>query len=318
MGNFPLDFTDGQDRIRRLVNWDAYALMKTALYLLLSLTVLGTVIAAEESRDFEPITDKTGFNFFNPTPVEYLRELTVDGPGATESPYTVDAGHFQIEMALVDYTSEKDTFDGATFRLDWLAIAPFNLKVGVLNSLDFQLVLEPYNHVYERENGFSRVTGRGFGDTTVRLKCNLWGNDRGKTAGAVISYVKFPTNQGDTGGDILEYGLILPFAARLPWDFYLGLTSSFGAAQDVLGGNGCHGEFGNSIELAHQLIGDLEGYVEFFSNVSTEKDVGWVGRFDTGLIYWLTDDLQLNAGVNTGLTEWADDWNFFVGFAWRY
>ena len=24
------------------------------------------------------------------------------------------------------------------------------------------------------------------------------------------------------------------------------------------------------------------------------------------------------AGVNTGLTKWADDLNLFVGFAWRY
>jgi hypothetical protein len=58
--------------------------------------------------------------------------------------------------------------------------------------------------------------------------------------------------------------------------------------------------------------------VEFSSNVSTEQDVEWMGTFNTGLVYWLTDNLQLNAGVNLGLTKWGDDWNLFAGFAWRY
>jgi len=279
--------------------------------------------ALENSRR---TTDKSQFHFFNPTPLELLRDLSTDGPGATESPYTVDAGHFQIEMAFVDYTSEtfpdRVSEEGVsydvTYRLDWLAVAPMNLKVGLLNSLDLQLLVEPYNHVYEREEAVSRTTRQGFGDMTLRLKYNLWGNDGGKTAGAVMPYVKFPTSQDDIGSDVVECGLILPFALRLPGDFYLGLTSRFGVAQDILGGNGRQVEFGNSIDLAHQLIGDLEGYVEFFSNVSTERNVGWVGQFDFGLVYWLTDDLQLNAGLNTGLTDWADDWNTFVGFAWRY
>jgi len=292
--------------------------MKITLVVLLNVSVLSLAVAAQEPRDSNPIADKSAFNFFNPTPVDDLREMTIDGPGATESPYTVDAGHFQIEMAFVDYTSEKDSFGGVTYRLDWLAVAPLTLKVGLLNSLDLQLLLEPYNHVYEREEGISRATRSGFGDMTVRLKYNLWGNDGGRTAMAVMPFVTIPTSQDGVGSDIVQGGVILPLAVELPWDFHMGLTSRFSAMQDILGGNDHHAAFGNSIEFAHQLLGGLEGYVEFFSNVSTETDVGWVGTFDTGLVYWLTDDLQLNAGTNIGVTKWADDWNFFTGLAWRY
>jgi hypothetical protein len=42
------------------------------------------------------------------------------------------------------------------------------LKVGLLDQLDAQLALEPYQLVWERADGRS-VTRRGFGDTTVRL-----------------------------------------------------------------------------------------------------------------------------------------------------
>ena len=58
------------------------------------------------------------FTLFNPTPTEYLRAMDRDGPGATESPYTVDAGHFQVEMTLVDYTYDRESFDGMTKRFE--------------------------------------------------------------------------------------------------------------------------------------------------------------------------------------------------------
>jgi hypothetical protein len=58
-----------------------------------------------------PAPDKSTFNLFNPVPSEYLREMDTDGPGATESPYTVDAGHFQVEMTLADYAYDRDSFD---------------------------------------------------------------------------------------------------------------------------------------------------------------------------------------------------------------
>jgi hypothetical protein len=58
--------------------------------------------------------------------------------------------------------------------------------------------------------------------------------------------------------------------------------------------------------------------VEFASIVSTERDADWVGAFDTGLLYWLTEDLQFSAGVAIGLTRAADDWNPFAAMAWRF
>jgi hypothetical protein len=243
--------------------------------------------------------------------------MSIDGPGATESPYTVDAGHFQIEMTLFGYSSYQQTFDGVDYRLDVWNIGPINLKAGLLNRLDLQLLLEPYVHVFEREDGLFRSTRHGFGDTTVRLKYNLWGNDSGRTALAVMPFVTFPTGDEGVGRTNYAAGLTVPFAAKLPWDFHLGLTTRFETDENELV-TGRHVEFINSIALAHEIVRDLDGYVEFFSDVSTEEDVGWVGTFNTGLGYWLSDDLQVNAGVDIGLTTWADDWYAFVGMAWRY
>ncbi len=76
--------------------------------------------------------------------------------------------------------------------------------------------------------------------------------------------------------------------------------------------------FRNSVDLAHELFWGLEAYIEFFSLVTTERDVGWIGSFDSGLTYWFTDDLQVSAGFNVGVTSWAEDYHAFVSMAWRY
>jgi hypothetical protein len=67
------------------------------------------------------------------------------------------------------------------------------------------------------------------------------------------------------------------------------------------------------------MIGrDLTGYVKFFGLVSAEKHSGWIGVLGTGLTYWLSDNFQLNAGMNFGLTRAADEYNPFVGLAFGF
>jgi hypothetical protein len=289
--------------------------------ILVVVSILAPAAGAEDQT--KPLVDKSRFHLFNPTPKEYLRELSVDGPGTTESPYTVDAGHFQIEMSLASYSTYHETFDGVTYRLEWWAIAPMTLKLGVLNRLDLQVLLEPYNVVYEREGDYYKARHRGFGDTTLRVKYNIWGNDSGRTAFAATPWVKFPTSQhglvaNELANKSIEGGIVFPLAVQLPHEFYLGLTTKVAIMRDFEE-SGYHGEFGNSIALEHPLFfKDFAGYVEFYSLHSTERDAEWIGTFDTGFIYYLSDHLQLNAGVNIGLTRAADEYNPFVGLAWRF
>jgi hypothetical protein len=274
---------------------------------------------AAEADAGQPAVDKSAYHLFNPTPSKYMREMDVDGPGTTESPYTVDAGHFQVEMTLFGYSSYKETFDGVKYRYDWWSVGPINLKVGLFNQLDMQLVLEPYNHAHEREDGYYEVTRKGIGDTTLRFKVNCWGNDGGSTALAVTPYVKFPTSEKRLGNDRVSGGFLVPFSAALPADFYLGLTGGIAKVRSTsISERNYHTEYTGSVALSRHLFAGLEGYVEYFHAASTESGVGDAASFNTGLIYSLTDNLQLNTGVNIGLTTWADDWYGFVGAAWRF
>jgi hypothetical protein len=274
--------------------------------------------------------DKSRYTLFNPTPRELMREMTTDRPDKTESPYTVDAGHFQFEMDLVNYTYDRERAGGVDTRVDAFAIAPINLKVGLCNQADLQVVIETWNDLRTKTTVAIPPSGhppppgvtqnlhqRGFGDVTMRLKYNFWGNDGGKTAFAAMPFLKLPTNQDELGNNSVEGGLILPLAVELPHGFGMGVMTEFDFNRDATG-DGYHTEFVNSITFNHGIVGQLGGYVEFFSTVSAERDADWIGSVDLGLTYGLTENVQLDAGVNIGVTKAADDVNPFVGLSWRF
>ena len=279
---------------------------------------VGSSLLAADSGNAGTI-DKSGYHLFNPTPVESMREMSTDRPDKTESAYTVDAGHFQIEMDLVSYTRDHDTAGGADTQVEAWAIAPINLKIGLLNSVDLQTVIETYQHIDtdDRTTG-SKTRQTGFGDVTSRLKVNLWGNDGGPTALAVMPYVKYPTSQDRIGNNSVEGGIILPMAIELPAGFGMGVMPQFDFVRDG-SGDGHHVEFVNTLTVGHSIVGDLGMYVEFFSAVITEEeDSPWIGTVDVGFTYGFTPNLQLDFGVNIGVTDSADDWNPFLGLSYRY
>src|SRR6185369_12005539 len=235
-----------------------------------------------------------------------------------ESPYTLDAGHFQLEMDLVNYTWDHDTHGGADTKTESFAFAPFNLKVGLLNNVDFQLVFPPYTKERVKDRiGGSTTTESGFGNLTTRVKVNLWGNDGGTTAFGILSYLTFPSHQHDLDSDGLAGGVILPLEVALPGDWSMVVMTEFDGVRNA-SGNGSHAEFVNSITFGHTIYGKLDGYAEFFSLVSTERDSRWVGTVDFGFTYKLTENIQLDAGVNIGVTSSADDVNPFLGLSMRF
>lgn len=260
------------------------------------------------------VPDKSGFNLFRPTPDALLRDMATDRPDKTESAYTVDAGHFQIEMDLLAYTFDRSQQE----TVKTLNIAPINLKVGVLNNVDLQIIVESYNiqRTKDRAAGTSsRISG--FGDLVLRSKTNLWGNDGGPTALSVMPFVKLPTNQRGLGNKAVEGGIIFPFAMTLPGEWDLGTQVEMEYIRDS-GSSDYHQEFIHTITVSHDIVGKLGGYVEFFSNLSTERDADWIATFDFGFTYALTCDIQLDAGMNIGLTDAADDINPFIGLSLRY
>jgi hypothetical protein len=275
---------------------------------LLSLT-LGA--AAQETNSVPP--DKSGYNLFNPVPENLMRDLSPDRPDVTESPYTVDAGHCQLEMDFANFNYDKT--DGAATKT-W-DIGDFNFKAGLLKDVDVQLVYDNYLNVRTEDGSGKSTTQSGFGDFTTRLKINLWGDDGGQTAFALLPFVKFPTSTDGLGNNAVEGGVIFPLAVSLPHDFDLSLETAASLMKNDDGG-GYHEEFIASASVDHQIIGKLSGFVEFFSNFTTQSHTSWVGTADAGLEYVVTKNIQLDCDCYFGVTHAAPDFNPFAGITVRF
>ena len=284
--------------------------MKHQIFLGALFAASGFSVLANESAG--ATADKSQYTFWNPTPRELLREMSTDRPDKTESPYTVDAGHFQIETDIVSYSRDRES---GTHSDSW-SFFNSNLKVGLCNNTDLQIVVPTYSSARTRSGGTTDKNS-GFGDLVTRLKMNFWGNDGGPTAFGAMPFVKVPTAQDNLGNGAFEGGIIFPLAVELPKGWGMGVMTEFDFAQDG-DGTGYHPEFVNTITFGHSIIGDLAGYVEFFSLVSTDRNSDWIGTFDVGLTYAISDDIQLDCGVNIGVTRSADDVNPFVGISWRF
>jgi hypothetical protein len=51
------------------------------------------------------------YSLFNHTPDRLLRDMTTDRPDTMESPFTVDAGHMQVETNLFAYARSRPDAD---------------------------------------------------------------------------------------------------------------------------------------------------------------------------------------------------------------
>lgn len=237
-----------------------------------------------------------------------LRDLTTDRPDKTEAPQTVDAGHFQIELDGATYT--RDHGDG--MRIDTIAIAPFNLKYGIGRDTDVQLVVAPYQRVNVADPATGdKASVSGFGDISVRVKHNIWGNDGGATALAVMPFVTLPTAKRGLGADGVEFGIIVPLSLTLTGSIDLGVMTEIDGLRDD---DRYRASFVNSATFGFALADRLRLYTELY----TEHDRDWIVTGDAGLTYTIGRNAQIDTGVNLGLTRAADDIQLFVGFSRRF
>lgn len=291
---------------------------------LLRIIAFGSAFAAAAVSAVEAVaaekraSNKSAFTFFNPTPTDLMRDLSTDRPDQTESAYTVDAGHFQVEVDFVNYTYDRSTEGGTDLRTRAWTIAPVNLKLGLLNNVDVQLVLDSHARVYTNDR-ITRSTGKssGFGDATTRLKVNLWGNDGGKTALALMPFVKWPLSASSLRNGKTEGGLIIPLAIELAEGWGMGLMTELDFVRN--GANtGYDREWVNSITVGHDLTEKVGCYLEFFTVTGSARGFKWQGQVDVGFTYALKANVQLDAGCNFGVTKSAPDYQPFIGIAYRY
>lgn len=265
--------------------------------------------------------DKSQYTLFNPTPDRLLRDLTTDRPDMTESPFTVDAGRVQLETNLFGYTRSRPDAEGAVS--DTYEFGTTNIRVGLTNSAEINVVWQPYGVVRTKPGDGSDITrDKGIGGLDIRAKYNFWGNDNfekpGDTALGLLPYVTFPTNRGNgISPETVSGGFIVPFAVKLTDKFSLGLNGGL----DIVRADDSthyHPEYIASASLSYGWTEQLSTYYEIAGRFGTRDPRGEIVILATGVAYQVTKNLQLDAGINIGVTDAADRFNPFVGVSMRF
>lgn len=225
------------------------------------------------------------------------RELSADRPDATESPVTVEPGHTQIETNLYDWSR-----DGSNDTHTWLSI---HTKFGLTESMDIGILFDSF---VQQEN----PDLEGFGDIGLTLKWNLWGNDGGDTALALLPMLKIPTGTSVSNNE-WEGGLAVPFAMGLANGWSLGLMAAVDVVADDDGGH--EFEFLHTAVIGHDLT---ETVGVFFEYIGVASERHYEASLATGLTYQIHQDLVIDLSVRTGLSSVAPDFGMATGFTIRF
>ncbi len=261
-------------------------------------------------------SNRTAYTVLNPTPPALMRDWHTDDAGV--SPYTIDPGHFEVDVAALTYGYyHRDELIDTTVKA-WVFGAT-TLKAGLTSSLDVELSILPYLRITRAMKIGSLAdsrTGSGFGDVSSRLKLNLWGNNGGTTALSASGNVQFPTASDDLGADQFEGGPSLEFAAQVPYGVELRVDS----AVDLFEDNAQHRQvsFEDLISFSHQIVGPLQGFCVFNTVVYTTPNSDWVGQIGAGVYYRLKRNVELFARADFGVHGNPYDYSPFIGIAARF
>ena len=284
----------------------------------LGLTI-GCLFAGSADADVKP--DKSGYTLFNPTPEALMRDMTTDRPDITETPFTIDAGHLQIESDVFGHAVSRR--DGQGVQSRGHNIITTNFRLGLTNWSELSVVVRPYNAMKtSAPDPADVVRHSGMGGIDLRVKLNLWGNDTfekpGDTAFALLPFVTIPTDR-DNGINPpgVEGGMSTMFAIQLSEKFSLGVNNAFGIVRND-DGPGTHTEWLSTASLAYGWSETFSTYYEVVARFNTQDTRGDPVQVAAGFTYKLRKNLQLDGGILFGVTPAADRINPLVGISARF
>jgi hypothetical protein len=269
---------------------------------------------AATTRKTKAKPDKNQYWLLNPVPTDQLRSFSTDRPTKSNVPYTVDAGHFQYETDLVNFTHQVV----GSRQADTLLVPNPTFKLGVTNNVDFEVNV-PFAgvHTFDTATAASSTLW-GVGDTFVRSKINLWGNDGGDSAAAVIPYVKAPSAPLGIGDGAVEAGLIGPVAFSLPNNFTLLLVPEIDVLKDTAD-NGRHGNYILDVNLSREVIKNITAYVEVWSDYNADPaQKATLVSVDTAVAWVFFPNTQIDFGANIGLTSATPAIQVYTGLSQRF
>lgn len=238
--------------------------------------------------------------------------ICTDRPAKANAVCTVPEGRFQLEANALGRT----LMDAGADRTELLAVGSSFAKIGLSDRSDLQIGFTPFAELTSRTAGSTdRVSG--FGDILIRYKHRLTTADAPVQL-AVIPFVKLPTAARGLGNEKVEAGVAIPISFALAGPATMTLGPELDALADA-DGSGRHLALVNLINVSlpvaprWTVAGEL--WTNFnFDPTATVQQVS----VDGAVAYSVSADLQLDLGVNIGLTRDTPDFEGYFGASFRF
>lgn len=236
--------------------------------------------------------------------------ICTDRPTKANAVCTVPKGSFQLETTALGWTLTKA--GGAKSRT--FSVGSSLLKYGLTDRSDMQLGFTPYVRI---RNSGSSENQSGVGDITVRYKHRVSAGESPVQVD-LLPFVKIPAAKQGIGNRKLEGGLAVPISFGLGG----GVTATLGPELDLLAdgdGHGRHLALVNLVNLSAPIAARLTLIGELWSNLNFDPS-GTLKQAsaDAAVAYALSPSVQLDAGVNAGLTPDTPEVEIYAGVSLRF
>jgi Putative MetA-pathway of phenol degradation len=281
-------------------------------------SLVSPAIAEDEESGLCP--DKSQYTLFNPTPSRCMREFEPDRPDLTDNPFTVDAGHVQLEADLVNYALSRPDEEGTV--TEKFLFGATDIRLGLTNNIEVDALVQPINALHTRFVHPSRDTWAAGPDTLeIGTKVNFYGNDTFEKPGAIAlgirPFIEIPTVDNGVGEEDVEGGVSGLLAIKLSAKTELELMTEYDIIKDEEG-SGYHVEYFNSGSFEYEWNSKVSTYVEVASLFGNEDPNGGIVQIGIGLLYQPRENIQFDIGSNFGVTRASDRINPFVGVTKRF
>jgi hypothetical protein len=278
----------------------------------------------EGRKEAEDVNNsKDDYSLFHPVPQDRLRDFTTNRPASQISPYTIDAGHVQIELEAFNYSRlSTDIVDSATSVKTTSVNTQINfpnpdLRIGLTNASEIEIAWVPQVTHQVKVAGAPDQTTSGIGDINLRFKENMLGNDGGTLAWAILTGIKIPTNSNGVGNKAWEPTLMFPFGIILPGDWGFAIMPELDMRKNA-SNDAYHFEFNAPFTVGRHLFGPFDGFLEFVSHSSSEDGALWTNFFGAGFAVKLAKEMQIDLACNFGLNSITPQVNPYAGWVVRF
>jgi len=229
-------------------------------------------------------------------------------PLITDDTGTQGKGNFQLELNS-EFSHEDE--DGATEDAFGFASA---LSFGIADTVDIVLGI-PYQHIRLKEDG-QKGTEDGLSDISLELKWRFYEKDG--LSFALKPGLTLPTGDDERGlgaGKITYRAFLITTKEIQPWAFHLNLGYIRNENKADERKNLWHASLSAEYAVMEKLT--LVGNTGIEQN--TDRNVNTHPAFILGgVIYSLSENLDIDFGLKAGLNEPETDYAILAGFAWRF